>query len=89
MDAKRSTRCGSLTNASGPQQKRSRRDHGATLAEPRSLRDGAGLPIGPGPKNTFLDATYSNLALKPSRHAEPCYPLDRPHGAEEAAAFSS
>src|SRR5215471_16589458 len=88
MDAKRSTRCGSLTNASGPPQKRSRHDDGSTLAESRLLLDGAGLPTCPAPRDTCLEATCSNRGPKPSRHAEPCYPLDRPHVAEEAVALS-
>jgi len=83
-----STRRGSLTNASGLQQKRSRRDHGASLAESRLLLDGAGLPTCPEPRNTCLDATCSNREPKPSRDGEPCYPLDRPHGVEEAVAPS-
>jgi hypothetical protein len=40
-----------LINASGPRQKRSRHDHGATLAEPRLLLDGAGIPTCPAPRN--------------------------------------
>jgi hypothetical protein len=62
----------SLINASGLRQKRSHRDHGASLAEPRLLLDEVGLPTCPAPKNTCLDATHSNRGSKPSQPEEPC-----------------
>ena len=75
-------------NASGPRQKRSRRDHGANLVEPTRLLNGVGLPTCPAPRNTCLDTTHNIRGPKPSRHGEPGYPLDRPHGVEEAVAPS-